>query len=118
MRQLTIIIVFKVYFKKAYCKIKWSFIQQTLSMKGFDEAWRKQVKSFTQKGCAGIKVSDIIGHYFQTLKGLRQDDPMFPILFNIIVNMLPVLIGRAKEDVWIGALVPSCRGEGVHTTIS
>ena len=50
----------------------------------------------TQKGSVGIKVNDDIGHYFQTHKGLRQGDPMFPILFNIVVDMLAILIGRAK----------------------
>ena len=35
---------------KAYDKVKWPLLQQALRMKGFDEAWRHQVKSFTQKG--------------------------------------------------------------------
>uniref|UniRef100_M8BHX1 Receptor-like protein kinase BRI1-like protein 3 n=1 Tax=Aegilops tauschii TaxID=37682 RepID=M8BHX1_AEGTA len=70
---------------------------QALHMKGFDEALRRQVESFTQKGSVGIKVNDDIGHYFQTHKGLRQGDPMSPILFNIVVDMLAILIGRAKE---------------------
>ena len=51
----------------------------------------------TQKGSVGIIVNDDIGHYFQTHKGLRQGDPMSPILFNIVVDMLAILIGRAKE---------------------
>ena len=46
----------------------------------------------------GIHVNDDIGHYFQTLKGLRQGDPLSPILFNLVVDMLVVLIARAKED--------------------
>jgi hypothetical protein len=81
-------VVFKVDFEKAYDKVKWPFLQQALRMKGFDEAWRRQVESFTQKGSVGIKVNDDIGHYFQTHKGLRQGDPMSPILFNIVVDML------------------------------
>ena len=62
--------------------------------------------SFTQKGSVGIKVNDDIGHYFQTHKGLRQGDPMSPILFNIVVDMLTILIGRAKENGQVGGLVP------------
>ena len=90
-------VVFKVDFEKAYDKVKWPFLQQALRMKGFDEAWRRQVESFTQKESVGIKVNDDIGHYFQTHKGMRQGDPMSPILFNIVVDMLAILIGRAKE---------------------
>ena len=82
-------------------------------MKGFDQAWRQQVESFTQKGSVGIKVNDDIGHYFQTHKGLRQGDPMSPILFNIVVDMLTILIGRAKDAGQVGSLVPHLVDGGV-----
>ena len=62
--------------------------------------------SFVQKGSVGIKVNDDIGHYFQMHKGLRQGDPMSPILFNVVADMLTVLIGRAKEKDLVGGLVP------------
>ena len=38
---------------------------------------------------------------------------MYPILFNIVVDMLVVLIGRAKEDGEVGGLVPHLVDEGV-----
>ena len=61
----------------------------------------------------GIKVNDDIGHYFQTHKGLRQGDPMSPILFNFVVDMLAILIGRAKEAGQVGGLVPHLVDGGV-----
>ena len=82
-------------------------------MKGFDEGWRSHIESFTQKGSVGIKVNDDIGHYFQTHKGLRQGDPMSPILFNIVVDMLAVLLGRAKEAGQVGGLVPHLVDGGI-----
>ena len=33
-------VVFKVDFEKVYDKVKWTFLQQALRMKGFDEALR------------------------------------------------------------------------------
>jgi hypothetical protein len=39
-------------------------------------------------GSVGIKVNDEIGPYFQTKRGLKQGDPMSPILFNIVADML------------------------------
>ena len=100
-------------FEKAYDKVKWPFLQQALRMKGFDEAWRKQVESFVQGGNVGIKVNDDIGQYFQTLKGLRQGDPMSPILFNVVVDMLVVLVNRAKQDGQVGGLIPHLVEGGV-----
>uniref|UniRef100_A0A8I6YC49 Reverse transcriptase domain-containing protein n=1 Tax=Hordeum vulgare subsp. vulgare TaxID=112509 RepID=A0A8I6YC49_HORVV len=64
-------VIFKVDFEKAYDKVKWSFLQQALRMKGFNERWRDHVDTFIQKGSVGIKVNDDIGHFCQTHKGLR-----------------------------------------------
>jgi hypothetical protein len=56
------------------------------------------------RGSVDIRVSDDIGHYFQTLKGLRQDDPLSPVLFNNIVDMLAILITRKIKDGQVGGL--------------
>ena len=106
-------VVFKVDFEKAYDKVKWPFLQQALRMKGFAAEWRQQVQSFVQGASVGVKVNDDIGHYFQTLKGLRQGDPMSPILFNIVADMLAILIARAKEDGQISGLIPHLVQGGV-----
>jgi hypothetical protein len=50
------------------------------------------------RGGVGIKVNDDSGPYFQTKRGLRLGDPMSPILFNIVGDMLALLINRAKTD--------------------
>ena len=54
----------------------------------------------------GIKITDQIGQNFQTLKGLRQGDPLSPILFNIDADMLAILINRAKEEGLVTGIVP------------
>ena len=64
-------IVFKIEFEKAYDKIRWDFMQQTLRMKGFSPTWCSWIKAFVQGGNVGIKVIDQVGAYFQTKKGLR-----------------------------------------------
>jgi hypothetical protein len=58
------------------------------------------------KGNAAIKVNDTIVHYFQINKGVRQGDPLSPNLFNIVVDMLAVLINRAKREDQVRGVVP------------
>jgi retron-type reverse transcriptase len=48
-------------------------------------------------GHVGIKVNDQVGKNFQTRRWVRQGDPLSPILFNIVVDMLAILINRAKH---------------------
>jgi hypothetical protein len=45
-----------------------------------------------------IKINDQVGQNFQTKIGLRQGDPLSPLLFNIVVDMLAILINRTKDE--------------------
>ena len=70
----------------------------------------------------GVQINDEIGHFFQTKKSLRQGDPLPPILFNIVGDMLSILITRATErererEQFRGPSTPSCGGRSLHPTI-
>jgi hypothetical protein len=66
-------------------------------MKGFSQTWCEWISKIMSRGSVAIKVNDNVGHYFQIRKGVRQGDSLSPILFNIVFDMLVVLISRAKE---------------------
>jgi hypothetical protein len=77
-----------------------------LRIQGFSEVWRSWIQSFVFWGSWAIKVNDDVGHYLQTKKGLRQGDPLSPIIFNIMTDMLAVLIDQEKEVAQIEGVVP------------
>jgi hypothetical protein len=89
-------IILKLDFEKAYDKVNWDFLQQVLRMKGFPNFWCQWMERVVSKGSVGVQVNDDLGHFFQTKKGLRQGDPLSPILFNLVADMLTVLIERSK----------------------
>jgi hypothetical protein len=57
-------------------------------MEGFSPKWRKWIQSFMEGGHVGVKINDQVGKNFQTKKGGSTGDPLSPILFNIVVDML------------------------------
>jgi hypothetical protein len=64
-------------------------------------------------GHVGIKINDQVGPNFQTRKGVRQGDPLSPILFNIVVDMLAILINRDKMDGQIPGVIPHILDDGL-----
>jgi hypothetical protein len=99
-------VIFKIDFEKAYDKVKWSFVQQTLHMKGFSSMWCSWIDTFMKGGHVVVKVNNQMGLFFQTQRGVRQGDPLSPILFNLVVDMLATLINRAKENGQVEVLIP------------
>jgi hypothetical protein len=43
-------VLFKINFEKAYCKVRWSFVQQVLEEKGFPRSWVHQAMNTIQGG--------------------------------------------------------------------
>jgi len=106
-------IIFKIDFKKAYDKVRWPFLLQTLRLKGFSPKWISWVQAFISGGSVAININDEVGHYFQTKKCLRQGDPLSPIVFNIVADMLAILIKRAQGDNQISGILPHLVDEGL-----
>jgi hypothetical protein len=81
-------------------------VRKVLKIKGFSSEWCQWIDSIIQGGHMRIKINDQVGQNFQTKKGLRQGDPLSPLLFNIVVDMLVILINMAKSEGHINGVVP------------
>jgi hypothetical protein len=61
----------------------------------------------------GIKINDQIAPNFQTNKGVRQGDPLSPILVKVVVHMLAIVIKRAKNDWKMSGVIPNIIDDGL-----
>ena len=82
-------------------------------MKGFSPKWIAWIKAFICRGSVAVNVNGKIGHYFQTRKGLHQGDPLSPILFNIVADILAILIRRDQVQGQLSGVVPHLIDEGL-----
>ena len=60
-----------------------------------------------------LKVNSQLGVNFQTKKGLQQGDPLSPILFNIVVDMLALMTARAKKVGQLQGVIPHLIDDGL-----
>ncbi|WVZ49622.1 hypothetical protein U9M48_000963 [Paspalum notatum var. saurae] len=93
-------------FEKAYDKVRWDFLQQTLRMKGFSTVWCNWIRSFVQGGNVAVNVN---GQNDQE----GQGDPLSPILFNIAADMLAIIINRAKSEGKVNGVIPHLVEDGL-----
>ncbi len=97
-------VLFKVDFEKAYDKVDWVFIYRMLKAKEFPDQWCDWVMKVIMGGKVAVQVNDQVGPYFKTHKGLRQGDPLSPLLFNLAAEALTLLVQRAEDNLLIEGL--------------
>jgi hypothetical protein len=56
-------VIIKLDFEKAYDKVKWSFLQQSMGMKGFSPSWCAWIQKIVSGGHVGVKVNDVVGPF-------------------------------------------------------
>jgi hypothetical protein len=88
-------VVLKLNFKKAYDKVNWNLQFTCLKAKSFNEIWCKWIMQVVADGTVSVKLNGLTGPYIKSHKGVRQGDPLSPILFNFVANCLIRMILQA-----------------------
>ena len=99
-------ILLKLDFEKAYDRVNWSFLIEVLRRKGFDAGYIHKIQQLVSGGQTAISINGEIGPYFHNKRGVRQGDPLSPLLFNFIVEALSAMLSAAAAAGHIKGVVP------------
>ena len=80
------IVILKLDFEKAFDSVEHEFIFQILKHKGFNDRWILWVKQLLTSGSSSVMINGVPGKKFMCKKGVRQGDPMSPLLFAIAAD--------------------------------
>jgi hypothetical protein len=117
-RRKQIGVILKLDFEKAYDKVSWSFLFECLAARGFCSKWCKWIEQVVTGGTVSVKMNDLIGPYIKSFKGVRQGDPLLPILFNFVADGLSRMILKAQSnDLFCGLIDHILDKGGSCTTI-
>jgi hypothetical protein len=98
---------------KRHDKISWSFLFEAMNQRGFNEIWCNWMKSVVTSGTLSVKVNESMGSYFKSRKGVRQGDPLSPLLFNLAADCLAKMIQTPQNNGLIKGLISDYIENGV-----
>lgn len=87
----------KVDFTKAFDSVSWSFLREVTIARGFPLRWTCWIENLLKTSSSRIVMNGGTTDFFQHKKGLRQGDPLSPMLFDLAVDVLQAMITVANS---------------------
>ncbi|WVZ78922.1 LOW QUALITY PROTEIN: hypothetical protein U9M48_026563 [Paspalum notatum var. saurae] len=100
-------IFLKLDISKAFDSVSWAFLLEILQFLGFGNAWCNLISRLLTTASTRILVNGEPGEEIRHKRGLRQGDPLSPMLFILVMDTLNSLFIKAEE---MGLLQPLTRG--------
>ncbi|CAL0306454.1 unnamed protein product [Lupinus luteus] len=102
----------KLDIKKAFDTLDWNFLLDTLQTFGFNQKFRNWIRIILQSAMLSISVNGQSVGFFSCSRGVRQGDPLSPLLFCIAEDVLSRGISKLASD---GKLSPILGPHGLKT---
>jgi hypothetical protein len=87
----------KVDLTKAFDTVSWPFLLEVLEHLGFPARWRDWISAILSSSTTKVLVNGRPGKRIYHARGLRQGDPLSPLLFVLVMEVLNALLREADR---------------------
>ena len=94
-------LICKLDIEKAYDHVNWDCLFFILDRMGFGQKWVRWMKACVSTVRYSVIVNGSPIGFFDSSRGLRQGDPLSPLLFLVIMKMLSRMLRRTEEGGFI-----------------
>ena len=91
-------ILLKLDITKAFDSISWPFLLEVLQILGFGQVWRDIISGLLATSSTQILLNGSPGDRIEHRRGLRQGDPLSPMLFILVMDVLCYLVKKAADE--------------------
>lgn len=88
----------KIDITKAFDTLDWGFLLKVLSCFGFDQTFCHWIASILSSASLSISINGVQQGYFNCSRGVRQGDPLSPLLFCLAEEVSSMGINKLVED--------------------
>ncbi|KAM0826331.1 hypothetical protein ACQ4PT_068947 [Festuca glaucescens] len=100
-------VLLKLDITKAFGTVDWAFLLEVLAKLGFGHRWITMICGLLGTASTRVVVNDIAGGLIYNRRGLHQGDPLSPLLFDTVMDVLHLMFERAAADGLLSELAPS-----------
>ncbi|XP_074304613.1 secreted RxLR effector protein 78-like [Silene latifolia] len=90
--------LFKIDLQKAYDTVEWNFLEQMLTALKFPPKFRQWIMICVTTASFSLNLNGETFGFFKGQRGLRQGDPLSPLLFTICMEYLSRMQNYATKN--------------------
>jgi hypothetical protein len=100
------IVILKLDFAKAFDTVEHQAIMKILSCQGYDDRLMHWMSMIISSGTSSVLLNGVPGKKFNCRRGVRQGDPLSPILFVSVAELLQCMVNKLFQDNILSAPLP------------